>query len=65
MLMDEAIAYTRIPDGTFRKWVAQGRIPSHGGKRKLLHWAELDAALGYGAADRSSVTDLSGARRGA
>jgi len=46
MAMDEAIAYTRIPAGTFRKWVAAGRIPAHGGRRKLFHRDELDAALG-------------------
>ena len=54
MRMDEAIEYTRVPEGTFRKWVAEGRIPSHGGRRKLFHRAELDAALGY--------SDPSGAR---
>jgi excisionase family DNA binding protein len=48
MAMDEAIAYTRIPAGTFRKLVAAGRIPSHGGRRKLFHRAEVDAALGHG-----------------
>jgi excisionase family DNA binding protein len=47
MAMDEAIAYTRIPAGTFRKWVAAGRIPAHGGRRKLFHRDELDRALGY------------------
>jgi len=47
MAMEEAIAYTRIPAGTFRKWVAAGRVPSHGGRRKLFHRDELDAALGY------------------
>jgi excisionase family DNA binding protein len=47
MAMDEAIAYTRIPAGTFRKWVAAGRIPAHGGRRRLFHRAELDASLGY------------------
>jgi excisionase family DNA binding protein len=47
MDMAEAIAYTRIPAGTFRKWVAAGRLPAHGGRRKLFHRAELDAALGY------------------
>ncbi len=47
MAMDEAIAYTRIPAGTFRKWVAAGRIPAHGGRRKVFHRSELDAALGY------------------
>ncbi len=49
MAMDEAIAYTRIPAGTFRKLVAAGRLPSHGGRRKLFHRDELDAALGHGA----------------
>jgi excisionase family DNA binding protein len=52
MLMEEAIDYTRVPPGTFRKWVADGRIPAHGGKRKLFHRAELDAALGYVCPDR-------------
>jgi hypothetical protein len=36
MAMDEAVAYTRIRAGTFRKWVAAGRIPAHGGRRQLL-----------------------------
>jgi excisionase family DNA binding protein len=53
MLMEEAIDYTRVPAGTFRKWVADGRIPAHGGKRKLFHRAELDAALGYVSSDRT------------
>jgi excisionase family DNA binding protein len=48
MAMEESIAYTRIPAGTFRKWVAAGRIPAHGGRRKLFHRDELDAALGHG-----------------
>lgn len=54
MLMDEAIAYTRVPAGTFRKWVAEGRMPGHGGKRKLFHRAEIDAALGYVSSGMSS-----------
>jgi excisionase family DNA binding protein len=54
MLMEEAIDYTRVPAGTFRKWVADGRIPAHGGKRKLFHRVELDAALGYVAPERTS-----------
>jgi excisionase family DNA binding protein len=49
MSMEEAIAYSRVPAGTFRKWVAAGRIPSHGGRRRLFHRVELDAALGYSA----------------
>jgi excisionase family DNA binding protein len=59
MAMDEAIAYTRIPAGTFRKLVAAGRIPSHGGRRKLFHRDELDAALGLGGrpADLTLVSD--------
>lgn len=47
MTMEEAIAYSRIPEGTFRKLAARGEIPSHGGRRRLFHRAELDAALGY------------------
>jgi excisionase family DNA binding protein len=35
MAMEEAIAYTRIPAGTFRKLVADGRLPAHGGRRKI------------------------------
>ena len=58
MAMEEAIAYTRIPAGTFRKWVAAGRIPAHGGRRKLFHRDELDAALGHdGDADLRLVSD--------
>ena len=53
MLMEEAIDYTRVPEGTFRKWVAEGRIPAHGGKRKLFHREELDAALGYVSPERA------------
>jgi hypothetical protein len=45
MAMDEAIRYTKIPAGTFRKLVAAGRLPVHGGRRKLFHRAELDSAL--------------------
>jgi excisionase family DNA binding protein len=50
MTTDEAIAYTRIPAGTFDKLAARGRIPSHsadGGRRKLYHREELDRYLGY------------------
>lgn len=43
----EAIDYTRLPAGTFRQLVAQGRIPHHGGRSHVFHMAELDAALGY------------------
>lgn len=50
MTTEEAIAYTRIPAGTFDKLAARGRIPSHsadGGRRKLYHRDELDRFLGY------------------
>ena len=47
MAMEEAVACTRIPAGTFRKLVAAGRLPAHGGRRKLFHRDELDAALGH------------------
>lgn len=58
MAMDEAIAYTRIPAGTFRKLVAAGCIPAHGGRRKLFHRDEIDKALGHGGeADLRLVTD--------
>ena len=58
MAMDEAIAYTRIPAGTFRKWVAAGRIPAHGGRRKLFHRDEVDAALGYRGASAARLVSL-------
>jgi excisionase family DNA binding protein len=63
MAMEEAIAYTRIPAGTFRKWVAAGRVPSHGGRRKLFHRDELDAALGYSGAHREATRDGAQHRR--
>jgi excisionase family DNA binding protein len=63
MLMEEAIAYTRVPAGTFRKWVAEGRIPAHGGKRKLFHRDELDAALGYGSPETPSAPTVPLRRR--
>jgi excisionase family DNA binding protein len=63
MLMEEAIAYSRVPAGTFRKWVAEGRLPAHGGKRKLFHRAELDAALGYVSSRRETPTVSPIARR--
>jgi excisionase family DNA binding protein len=58
MAMEEAIAYTRIPAGTFRKLVAAGRLPAHGGRQKLFHRDELDVALGHGSdADRRLVSE--------
>ncbi|MBV8941868.1 MAG: hypothetical protein JO342_05330 [Solirubrobacterales bacterium] len=41
----EAIAYTKLPEGTFRKLAACGKIPSHGGRTKLFYRPELDQAL--------------------
>lgn len=41
----QAIAYTRIPEGTFRKLAACGKIPSHGGRSKIYYRPELDQAL--------------------
>lgn len=45
MQTEEAIAYSQIPEGTFRQWAANGTIPSHGGRRKLFHRAEVDEAI--------------------
>lgn len=45
----EAIAYAKLPEGTFRKLAASGRIPSHGGRTKLFYRPEIDEALlGFG-----------------
>jgi excisionase family DNA binding protein len=53
----EAIEYTRIPAGTFRQLAASGRIPCHGGRRKLFHRVEVDEAiLGY--RHRSELAEL-------
>jgi hypothetical protein len=41
----EAIEYSRLPEGTFRKLAACGKIPSHGGRAKLFYRPELDRAL--------------------
>jgi len=45
MTLEEAVSYTRLPVGTFRKLSAAGTFTAHGGKRKLYHREELDAAL--------------------
>lgn len=64
MTMREAIAYTRIGEGTFRKDVAAGVIPSHtrpgadGRASRYFHRAELDAMLGYVPGDESHVVPL-------
>jgi hypothetical protein len=41
----EAIAYSKLPEGTFRKLAASGKIPSHGGRTKLFYRPEIDDAL--------------------
>ena len=41
----QAIAYTGLPEGTFHKLAARGRIPSHGGRSKIFYRPELDQAL--------------------
>jgi hypothetical protein len=41
----EAIDYSRLPEGTFRKLAACGKIPCHGGRAKLFYRPELDQAL--------------------
>lgn len=47
MTVDEAIAYSRVPDGTFRKLVQTGEIRHHGGRTHRFHRMELDTDLGY------------------
>ncbi|MGH2853003.1 MAG: hypothetical protein ACRDLF_02265 [Solirubrobacteraceae bacterium] len=48
MTFEEAVEYTRVPTGTFRKLSADGTFTAHGGKRKVYHRQELDSALaGY------------------
>jgi excisionase family DNA binding protein len=41
----QAVAYTGLPEGTFRKLVACGKIPSHGGRSKIFYRSEVDDAL--------------------
>ena len=41
----QAIAYAGLPEGTFRKLAACGKIPSHGGRTKIFYRPELDHAL--------------------
>lgn len=57
MRTDEAIEYSRIKEGTFRKLVASGQIRSHGVGTKTFHKAELDEDLGY-SAPIQNVTEL-------
>lgn len=41
----QAIEYSALPAGTFRKLAACGKIPSHGGRTKLFYRPELDQSL--------------------
>ena len=45
MTFEEAVEYARVPAGTFRKLSADGTFTAHGGKKKVYHRQELDAAL--------------------
>lgn len=47
MTTEEAVEYTRLPEGTFRELSAKGKLRPHGGRRKLYHRAELDEDLGH------------------
>jgi hypothetical protein len=41
----EAVAYSKLPEGTFRKLASSGKIPSHGGRTKVFYRPEIDDAL--------------------
>ena len=42
------VEYTAVPRGTLQNMVADGQIPSHGGRTKIYHRDEVDEALlGY------------------
>ena len=45
MTFEELATYTKIAKGTLRKLGAEGTFKAHGGKRKLYHREEVDAAL--------------------
>lgn len=45
MRFEEAVAYSRIPAGTFRRLSAMGLIPSHGGRTRLYRRDEIDEAI--------------------
>ena len=53
MDFEALVEYTSIAAGTLRKLTASGRIPGHGGKSKIYHRDEVDAALrGYSNPER-------------
>lgn len=45
MRFEEAVAYSRIPAGTFRRLSAMGLLPSYGGRTKLYRRDEIDEAI--------------------
>jgi hypothetical protein len=45
MTFEEAVEYTKVSAGTFRKLSADGTFTAHGGKRKIYHRQELDVVL--------------------
>jgi hypothetical protein len=62
MLFEEAVAYSRIPAGTFRRLSAAGLIPSHGGRTRLYHRDEIDEAIFSGRAVLTGTAELSSRR---
>jgi excisionase family DNA binding protein len=65
MTTDEAIAYTRIPPGTFDKLAARGSIPSHkpdDGRRKLYRGGRAQSEQPV-EGDRDAMPNCTAARR--
>jgi hypothetical protein len=63
MQFEEAVAYSRIPAGTFRRLSAAGLIPSHGGRTKLYHRDEVDEAILSGRASLAFSSSSAPSRR--
>lgn len=58
----DAITYSALKPGNFNKWVADGRIPAHGGKRdQVFHKAEIDRALGFVPPEPAGISKLKAA----
>lgn len=64
MLFEEAVAYSRIPAGTFRRLSAAGLIPSHGGRTRLYHRGEVDEAILSGRAVLAGAAEPPSRRAG-
>jgi hypothetical protein len=45
MTKAEAVIYSKLPEGTFEKLAASGRMRSHGGRTKVFNRCELDDDL--------------------